>query len=85
MTARAGVRGVVNSLGTVVRRAGSTVSRRSPGRAVLALAELSLTQMGIPGAVACCEYLAGWLGTSEGDSPRVPPASATSASDHEGS
>jgi hypothetical protein len=83
MTASAGVRGLVNSVGSVVRRVGSTVSRRSPGRAVLALAELSLTQMGIPGAVACCEYLAGWWATSESDSPRVPPGSATSASDHE--
>src|SRR5262245_3540102 len=85
MTASGGVRGVVNLLGRVTRRVGSAVSRRSPGRVLLALAELTLTQMGIPGAVAGCEYLTGWWGTFAGDSPRVPPASATTTPDHEGS
>jgi len=56
------VGGAVNAFGRVMSRVGSAVSQRSPGLALLALAEVTLAQMGIPGALACCEYLTGWVG-----------------------
>ena len=59
MTASAEPGGVVNG---AMRRASLAVSStmiRSAGRALLTVAELTLTQMGIPGALACCEYLVG--------------------------
>ena len=83
MATNAEVRGVVKALRGIVRRAGSTVRHRPTCRAVLALAELAFTQMGIPGAVACCDYLIGWWGTAEVGSRRLPPASATIAPDQE--
>jgi hypothetical protein len=67
MTASAEVGGVVNALKGVMRRARLTMSpsrARLASRAVLTLAEVTLTQMGIPGAVACCEYLVGRWGSS---------------------
>ena len=77
------VGGVVNALRRAMRRVSSTVSRRVTGRAVLALAELTFAQMGIPGAVGCCEYLVGWWGSSGNCPHRVPPLSGTSARDRE--
>ena len=79
MAASAEVGGVVDALRRVIRRVASTASQRPPGRAVLALAELTLTQMGVPGAVASCEYLCGWWGTAESGKQRIPPAPATPA------
>jgi hypothetical protein len=96
MTTSTEAGGVVNALRGTLRRAGLAMSPtmvRQAGRAVVTAAELALTQMGAPGALACCEYLAGWWGHCErrGTSRQrtanrpchVAPASATAACDHE--
>jgi len=83
MAASAEVPGVVNTLRGAVRRFKVAVRPRATGRAVLALAEQALAQMGVPGAVGCCEYLVGWWGSSESCPHHLPRASATAAHDHE--
>ncbi len=94
MTASIEAGGVVNTLRGTMRRASLTVSPAVvglAGRVLVAVAELVLTQMGIPGALACCEYLAGWWGncvrrrtSRPANRPcHVAPASATAARDHE--
>jgi len=88
--------GVVNALRGTVRRASMMVSSamvRLAGRVVVTVAELALTQIGVPGALAGCEYLAGWWGncvrrgTSRQSTVNRPchvaRASAAAARDHE--
>ena len=96
MTANIEAGGVVNALRGTMRRASLTVSPtmvRQAGSVVVAVAELALTQMGVPGALACWEYLARWCGTrvrrrtsrrrTANHPCHVAPASATAARDHE--
>ena len=86
MTASAEVGGVVNALKGAMRRVRMTMSpsrARLAGHAVLTLAELTLTQMGIPGAVACCEYLVRWWGSSVNPSCHAAPGSTGAVRDQE--
>jgi hypothetical protein len=86
MTASAEVGGVVNALKGVMRRASLTMNpsrARLAGRAVLTLAELAFTQMGIPGAVACCEYLVGRWGSAVNPPCHAAPGSTSDVRDQE--
>ena len=79
--------GAVNGVAvTAFRRAMRRVrlSRaRTAGRTALTIAELALTQMGVPGAVACCEYFFGWWGGAGRPSGRVVSDAAAVVRDHE--
>ena len=61
MTTSIETAGVVSALKGTLRRAGLAARRplaRLSGRALLTTADLALTQMGVPAALACCQYLA---------------------------
>ncbi len=63
---RGNERRVVNALRSTVLRTSLMVSPTMvhlAGRVLGVVAELALTQMGVPGALACCEYLASWWQT----------------------
>ena len=87
---------VVSALKGTLRRAGLAASRPFvclSGRALVTTADLALTQMGVPAALACCQYLAvRWRNcsrrrTGQQGTPNLPcdvgPAPDTATRDHE--
>ena len=61
MTASIGAAQVVGALKGALRWVGLSASRAFAclsGRALVTTADLALTQMGVPAALACCQYLA---------------------------
>ena len=91
MTASIETAGVVNALKGTLRRAGLAASL--PLARLVTTADLALTQMGVPAALACCQYLAvRWRNCSrrragQQRTPNLPcdvgPAPDTAARDHE--
>ena len=96
MTASIETKRVVNALKGALRWAGLAESRPFAclsGRALVTTADLALTQMGVPAALACCQYLAvdGGAAHVAGPADRGPrtfrvtsgPAPDTATRDHE--
>jgi hypothetical protein len=88
--------GVVSALKGMLRRAGLARSRpvaHLSGRALVTTADVALTQMGVPAALACCQYLAvRWRScprrqNGQQRTPNLPcdvgPAPDTATRDHE--
>lgn len=86
---------VLSALRNAVRRAWPTVRPRRAylaGRALISLAEVTLAQLGVPGALGCCEYLIrrwrhclhrGASGKNRSTHPgHTVPVSGTDALDH---
>jgi hypothetical protein len=62
MTASIRTARVVNALKGTLRRVGLAANlplARLSGRALVTTADFALTQMGVPAALACCQYLTG--------------------------
>jgi hypothetical protein len=96
MTASIETKRVVNALKGALRWAGLAESRPFAclsARALVTTADLVLTQMGVPAALACCQYLAvRWRNcsrrrTGPQRTPNLPcdvgPAPETATRDHE--
>jgi hypothetical protein len=85
--------GMVNGLKGTLRRAASRALTRLSGRVLVTTADLALTQMGVPAALACCQYLAvRWRSCSRRQNgqqrtPNLPcdvgPAPDAATRDHE--
>ena len=96
MTASIETARVVGALKGTLRWVGLSASRAFAclsGRALVTTADLALTQMGVPAALACCQYLAvRWRNcsrrrTGRQRTPNLPcdvgPAPDTATRDHE--
>jgi len=96
MTASIETAGRVSALKGMLRRAGLAPRHalaRLSGRALITTADLALMQMGVPAALACCQYLAvRWRSSSrrQNGQQRTPnltcdvgPAPDTATRDHE--
>ena len=96
MTTSIETKRVVNALKGALRWAGLAESRAFAclsGRALVTTADLALSQMGVPAALACCQYLAvRWRNcsrrrTGPQRTPNLPcdvgPAPDTATRDHE--
>ena len=95
MTASIGTAQVVGALKGTLRWVGLSASRAfcPSARALVTTADLALTQMGVPAALACCQYLAvRWRNcsrrrTGRQRTPNLPcdvgPAPDTATRDHE--
>ena len=96
MTGRIETGWIVSALRSTVRRARLAVAptrARLSGRSFVLIADLALTQLGAPGVLTCCEYLARrWRhrvrhstsGQATSTHPgHAVPASGTDALDHE--